>query len=82
MNYNGNKQENEFTKNKWVDIWVKIKKNISFHEKKKSEFLLIYKVMRGIFGPRREEVKGEWRRLHNEELNDLYLVLSRRSRTW
>jgi len=29
-------------------------------------------VLRGIFGPRRDEVKGEWRRLHNEELNDLY----------
>jgi len=29
-------------------------------------------VMRRIFGPRREQVKGEWRRLHNEELNDLY----------
>ena len=27
-------------------------------------------VLRGIFGPRREEVTGEWRRLHNEELND------------
>jgi len=26
----------------------------------------------GIFGPRRDEVTGEWRRLHNEELNDLY----------
>ena len=25
-----------------------------------------------IFGPRRYEVTGEWRRLHNEELNDLY----------
>jgi len=25
-----------------------------------------------IFGPRREEVGGEWRTLHNEELNDLY----------
>ena len=25
-----------------------------------------------IFGPRSDEVKGEWRRLHNEELNDLY----------
>ena len=25
-----------------------------------------------IFGPRREEVKGEWRKLHNEYLNDLY----------
>jgi len=26
-------------------------------------------VLRGIFGPRRDEVTGEWRRLHNEELN-------------
>ena len=25
-----------------------------------------------IFGPKRDEVTGEWRRLHNEELNDLY----------
>jgi len=29
-------------------------------------------VLRRIFGPRREEDTGEWRRLHNEELNDLY----------
>ena len=29
-------------------------------------------VLRGIFGPRRDEVTGEWRRLRNEELNDLY----------
>ena len=29
-------------------------------------------MLRRIFGPRREEVKGEWRRLYNEELNDLY----------
>jgi len=29
-------------------------------------------VLRRIFGPTREEVTGEWRRLHNEELNDLY----------
>ena len=29
-------------------------------------------VLRRIFGPRRDEVAGEWRRLHNEELNDLY----------
>ena len=28
--------------------------------------------LRGILGPRRDEVTGEWRRLHNEELNDLY----------
>ena len=29
-------------------------------------------VFRRIFGPRRDKVTGEWRRLHNEELNDLY----------
>ena len=29
-------------------------------------------VLRKIFGPRRDEVTGEWRRLHNEELNDSY----------
>jgi len=29
-------------------------------------------VLRRIFGPRRDEVMGEWRRLHNEELNDMY----------
>jgi hypothetical protein len=30
------------------------------------------RVLRRIFGPNRDEVTGEWRRLHNEELNDLY----------
>jgi len=30
------------------------------------------RVLRRIFAPRREEVTGEWMRLHNEELNDLY----------
>jgi len=29
-------------------------------------------VLRRIFGPRKDEVTGEWRRLHNEELHDLY----------
>jgi len=29
-------------------------------------------MLKRIFGPRRDEVTGEWRRLHNEELNDLY----------
>jgi hypothetical protein len=30
------------------------------------------RVLRRIFGPKRDEVTGEWGRLHNEELNDLY----------
>ena len=29
-------------------------------------------VLRRIFGPRRDKVMEEWRRLHNKELNDLY----------
>ena len=28
--------------------------------------------MRRIFGPRKDEITGEWRRLHSAELNDLY----------
>jgi len=30
------------------------------------------RVLRRIFGPRRDKVTGEWRKLHNEELNDVY----------
>jgi hypothetical protein len=31
------------------------------------------RVLRRIFGPKRDEVTGEWRKLHNEELHILYL---------
>ena len=43
-------------------------------------------VLTTIFGPKRDEVTGEWRKLHNEELNDLYspnivrVIKSRRMR--
>jgi len=52
---------------------------------------VLYKVCKEydtIFGPRRYEVTGEWRRLHNEELNDLYCspnivrVIKSRRRRW
>jgi len=45
------------------------------------------RVLRRIFGSRRDEVTGEWRRLHSEELNNLYsspnivrVITSRRMR--
>jgi len=45
------------------------------------------RVLRNIFGPKRDEVTGEWRKLHNEKLSDLYslpnivrVVKSRRMR--
>ena len=45
------------------------------------------RVLRRVFGPKRDEVTGEWRKLHNEELRDLYslpnivqVVISRRMR--
>jgi hypothetical protein len=30
------------------------------------------RIVRGIFGPKRDEVTGEWRKLHSEELHNLY----------
>jgi len=45
------------------------------------------RVLRRIFVPKRDEIKGEWRKLHNEELNDAYsspnivlVIISRRMR--
>jgi hypothetical protein len=34
------------------------------------------RVLRRIFGPKRDEVTGGWRKLHNEELHNLYSSLS------
>jgi len=39
-------------------------------------------VLRKIYGPKRDEVTGEWRKLHNEELNDLYCSPKSRIMRW
>jgi hypothetical protein len=41
-----------------------------------SLFLLASRVLRRIFGPKRDEVTGGWRKLHNEELHSLYSTAS------
>ena len=45
--------------------------SLTLREEKKLRFFENM-VLKRIFGPRRDEVTGEWRRLHNEEQNDLY----------
>jgi hypothetical protein len=46
-------------------------------------------VLRRIFGPKEDEVTGEWRKLHNEELHDLYssptivrMIISKKKMRW
>jgi hypothetical protein len=46
------------------------------------------RVLRRMFGPKRDEVTGDWRKLHNEELHNLYFspsilrVIKSRRMTW
>jgi hypothetical protein len=50
----------------WCETW-----SLTLREERR---LRVYenRVLRKIFGPRSDEVTGEWRKLHNEKLNDLY----------
>jgi hypothetical protein len=43
-----------------------------FRRPKEKRWVLENRVLRRIFGPKRDEVTGEWRRLHNKELYALY----------
>ena len=60
--------------------------SITLREKRRLR-LFENRVLMRVFGPKRDEVTGEWRKLHNEELNDQYslpnivrVVKSRRMR--
>jgi hypothetical protein len=40
------------------------------------------RVVRRIFRPKKDEVTGNWRKLHNEELNDVYSSLMKSRKMW
>jgi hypothetical protein len=67
---NLSKNENKTHNTIFMGVWVR---NLvaDFAAKRK---LRVFEnmVLRRIFGPREEEIMEEWRRLQNEELNDLY----------
>ena len=46
----------------WSLTWTEVRRLSVFENR----------VLRGIFGAKRDEVTREWRKIHNEELNDLY----------
>jgi hypothetical protein len=66
----------------WYDTWL--------FASREGRRLKVFenRVPRRLFGPKRDEVTGEWRRLHNEELNDRYSspnifrVITSRSMRW
>jgi len=45
--------------------------SLTFREERRLR-VLENSVLRRLYGPKRDEVTGEWRKLHNEELNDRY----------
>jgi hypothetical protein len=51
-----------------LGVRLKLTVNISLLRK----FMRQYWVLRRIFGPKRDEMTGDWRELHNEELHNLY----------
>jgi hypothetical protein len=45
---------------------------VSYAEEEQRLRVFENRMLRRIFGPKKDKVTGEWRRLHNQELNDLY----------
>jgi hypothetical protein len=66
----------------WCETW-----SLTLREERRLR-VFENRVLRRVFGPKRDEVTGEWRKLHNEELTDLYSlpnivrVVKSRQRRW
>ena len=72
LSYPGPESRSQFTpmiiNNKSVSVLLHVQK---IHRLLKKSYSKLSCVRRAVFGTRSDEVTGEWRRLHNEELNDL-----------
>ena len=53
-----------------------VKRDVLYIQRQNRMIMFENRVLRKIFGPKRDEVTGEWRKLHNEDLNDLYWSLN------
>jgi hypothetical protein len=56
----------------WTHVWPQ---QLTLREKRRLG-VFVNRVLKRIFGPKRDEVTGEWRKLHNEELHELYCTPS------
>ena len=57
--------------NHLLQLCPKVMKHSVYREERRFR-VFENRVLRRIIGPKRDEVTGEWRKLHNEELSDLY----------
>jgi hypothetical protein len=57
----------------WPTLILKPNSKTNTNAEREEHSLRVFenRVLRRIFGPKRDEVTGEWRKLHNEELRDL-----------
>jgi hypothetical protein len=59
---------------RWKDLWLFLKPKAVREQKYLGNWLRVFKkrVLRKILGPKNDDITGEWRRLHSEELYALF----------
>jgi hypothetical protein len=62
------------SRHRWMNNIKTYIKDVACEDVREGQRLRVFenRVLRRTFGPRRDEVTGDWRKLHNEELHNLY----------